>query len=445
MTARDPLQLVVHTADATTAHPLVPGTTLRVGRAEEADIRVVDAAISRAHAIFHAGPPLEVEDLGSANGTHVSKGVDRTMAGRTANVRTLSSGRIALAVGDVVTFGGALAVVRRAPRVASTDAVCLDPHMTRIYEQAARAAAGLLSVLVLGETGVGKELLARHVHQSSKRANKSFLAINCGAIAESLLEGELFGYERGAFTGAVQARAGLIESADGGTLFLDEVGELPPAIQVKLLRVLEQREVVRLGARSPRKFDVRFVAATNKDLEQACAAGTFREDLYFRLNGISLTIPPLRERQSELDALAARFLASAAAELDRPYVPTLSPAVIAAFAAYPWPGNVRELRNVIDRAVVLADDVIQLDHIPTKVSAAGAAQAMPRNAQKRALVDDSILQLRSEVSEAERRAVLEALEWAGGNQTKAAELLGISRRTLLHRLDEYGIERPRKR
>jgi len=444
----DVVHIAVFTGDTATVHTLRPGAVLRVGRGEANEIRINDSAVSRAHAIFHGGPPLEIEDLGSANGTSVSSALGRSARGETAGMRRVSQQRIPLNVGDVISFGTAIAVVRRGrdTHEPAAEFTLADPAMKRVYEQAARAAAGQLSVLILGETGVGKEVLARFVHEKSPRSKKPFLAINCAALSETLLEAELFGHEKGAFTGANAARAGLIESADGGTLFLDEVGEMPPSVQAKLLRVLEQREVMRVGARAPKKVDVRFVAATNRDLEREAEKGAFRSDLFFRLNGISFTIPPLRERLGELEELSQKFLASAARQLDRPATPRLAPEVVAAFRAYDWPGNVRELRNVIERAVVLADDEIVAEHLPVKVSAAAFKPRVVRNEEKRVLGDEQeIGRLRMEMSEAEKRKIVEALEKCDGNQTKAAELLGISRRTLLHRLDEYGLERPRKK
>jgi two-component system, NtrC family, response regulator AtoC len=439
------VQLVVFSGDSTAHYVLRPGSVLRVGRDESSDIRFNDAAVSRAHAIFHGGPPIEIEDLGSANGTHISTAGTRAAQAQTAAMRRASRERLPLSIGDVVSFGTSIAVVRHAPDGSEPAVTLVDPAMKRLYEQATRAAAGALSVLILGETGVGKEVLARHVHDRSPRAKKAFLAINCAALSESLLEAELFGHEKGAFTGALTARAGFIESADGGTLFLDEVGEMPLTVQAKLLRVLEQREVTRVGARVPKKVDVRFIAATNRDLERESERGAFRSDLFYRLNGISFTIPPLRERPTELAAFTERFIETSARSLDRK-PPTLSPLVAQAFAAYEWPGNIRELRNVIDRAIVLADDEVLPDHIPAKVFAAASRPRVARNEEKRVLGDEQeIGRLRREMADAEKRKIVEALDACDGNQTKAAEMLGISRRTLLHRLDEYGVVRPRKK
>jgi DNA-binding NtrC family response regulator len=450
------LQIAVFSGDAVAVHRLPPGGRLTVGRAPDSDLCVDDHAVSRRHAIIHAGPPLAIEDLGGANATMLSRAAERGQGGETVALRRLSSQRVALAVGDRLSFGAAVAVVRREPPPPSAapagddDVVIRDPGMRRLYEQAGRAAQGLLSVLVLGETGVGKDVLARAIHRASPRASRPFLAINCAALSESLLESELFGHEKGAFTGALQARPGLFESADGGTVFLDEIGDLPMVIQVKLLRVLEQREVLRVGARAPRPVDVRFVSATNRDLEAASAAGTFRQDLYFRLNGISLTVPPLRERPADVPWLVKRFLVTASRQMDRPAQPSLSPEVLASLQAYAWPGNVRELRNVVDRAVALAPgDVILPEHLPPKLVAAPPSPPPPGagvlRAPARPAASAAADRLRREVAEEEKRRILDALAQCDGNQTRAAELLGVSRRTLINRIIEFDLPRPRKR
>jgi two-component system response regulator AtoC len=356
----------------------------------------------------------------------------------------------------------------------SDSVVLCDPAMRVLYEQAARAAAATISVLVLGETGVGKEILAHSIHKLSPRREKPFLALNCAAISESLLEGELFGNERGAFTGAHAARQGLFEAAEGGTVFLDEVGELPMSIQVKLLRVLEERRVMRVGGRVTIPIDVRFVAATNRDLETCSEQGTFRQDLYFRLNGISLTIPPLRERRSEIVPLAEKFIRMTAEKMGHKSYPRLSDDATDLLQRYSWPGNIRELRNVIDRALVLSwGDSIVPEHFPPKLraapvtatsgptpgplasslasspsSSAGSSPSSPVSspiAGAMAEVDSPSRRLRLEMEALERNRIIEALERCGGNQTAAADMLGISRRTLVTRLDTYDLPRPRKR
>jgi DNA-binding NtrC family response regulator len=365
--------------------------------------------------------------------------------------------------------------------------------MQHIYRLTERIAASMINVLIMGETGVGKERLAEMVHQRSPRADSPFLRLNVAALTETLLESELFGHERGAFTGAVQAKPGLLETAHGGTVFLDEIGELPMSIQVKLLRVLEGQQVFRVGSLKPRSMDVRFVAATNRDLEAEVARGAFRQDLFFRLNGISLVIPPLRERLSELPELAKEFIGEACRKGNRTDEPPISDEALALMNRYGWPGNIRELRNVVERAVLLCTSgPITLAHLPVeKMSATFAArQVSPRPAllpradptpleekasaaaveatreevpvsltpppsmarihvngtspSQRLKAASSPKELRIDMRDFERQRILEALATCAGNQTAAAKMLGVSRRMLVNRLNLYGIPRPRK-
>jgi DNA-binding NtrC family response regulator len=289
-----------------------------------------------------------------------------------------------------------------------------------------RIAPSPINVLFLGETGVGKGVLAAELHRLSPRAAGPFVALNCAELAESLLEAELFGHERGAYTGAVTAKPGLIDSANGGTLFLDEVGEMPLSTQKKLLKVLDERQVRRLGSVKSHPVDIRVVSATNVDLLSAVEAGTFRQDLYFRLDGISLTVPPLRERPGELEGLVHLFLEQAAAQAGRA-VPEVTPEAWAALRRYSWPGNVRELRNAIERAAVLcASGVITPELLPAEKP-------------------HTTLYAEAPAPPGERERIEEALLRCAGNQTRAAKELGISRRTLVNRLAKYRFPRPHRR
>lgn len=328
--------------------------------------------------------------------------------------------------------------------VAATGTIIAAPSMIRLYEQVGLVAQNVIPVLLLGETGVGKEVLARAIHARSPREKRPFVAINCGALSESLLESELFGHEKGAFTGAVHERRGLFESAEGGTLFLDEIGDLAAAMQVKLLRVLQEREVVRVGGRAPIKVDVRIVAATHRDLDELVAAGTFREDLYYRIHGFPIAIPPLRERQAEILPLSQAFLQSACRAAGRARVPRISAEVEALLLEHDWPGNIRELRHAIERALVLcpvqdSSPVLTADHFDLQ----------PRRRTpvppSRPPLDRQSRTLQEEQSALEEQRIREALVRFGGNQTRAAEFLGISRRKLVMRLGDYELPRPRKR
>jgi two-component system, NtrC family, response regulator AtoC len=336
------------------------------------------------------------------------------------------------------------------PSEAPTNVV-VEGAMQQLQRLAAHVAAGKISVLVLGETGVGKEVLAETIHQLSPRAEKPFVRLNCAALTESLLESELFGHERGAFTGAVVAKPGLLETAEGGTVFLDAVGELPQATQVKLLRVLETRQVLRVGALKPRPIDVRFVSATNRDLEAEVARGAFRQDLFFRLNGVSLVIPPLRQRVGEIAGLARAFVEQAANQMGQD-APLITPAAMALLERYEWPGNIRELRNVIERAVLLCGGAsVDVPHLPIEkmrptppnnpppIQTPSKPRRVPTNPPL-----NSAMGLADEIEKLERQRIVEALEKCVGNQTKAAKMLGISRRTLTNRMNAFKLPRPRK-
>jgi two-component system, NtrC family, response regulator AtoC len=537
--------LVVMGAGALQRVPLGSRTPLIIGRADDADVHLVDPLTSRQHAALHIGNTFEIEDLGSANGTRVGdrevpKGTrvevktgDNITVGSTVLVvqrsRTLSAGQrvfqhgyfearldeeCARAKGDRRTFtlvrigidgkqkdragdwlvrevpanstvglfgrdeyevilplsgqeasvafdnlsreGARLGLTLRygaaafptegltreslmqqasialhGPPSAQGDFVVRDPAMQRLYQLARQVALGTISILILGETGAGKDVLAQTIHTASSRAGRPFLRLNCAAFNETLIESELFGHERGAFTGAVQAKPGLLETAEGGTVFLDELGELSPATQAKLLRVIETREVTRVGGLKPRTIDVRFVAATNKNLEEEIEQKRFRRDLYFRLNGVILTLPPLRERVAEIEELSRRFAREAAEQLGKP-CPTFDQEAMSALRSYAWPGNIRELRNTVERAVLLCDGAtIEVRDLPTERMAPEGQRSSTQPPPEGG-------------AQSERDRILQALRDCAGNQTRAAKLLGISRRTLVNRLDEFAIERPHK-
>ncbi len=445
--ATSPRWLVVLGGGAPNIVELKRGSTVTVGRSSECEVVLSDRAISRRHAALHVGVTLEIEDLGSANGVLV------------AGARVPAGGRAAVPVGTTIQMGTTLLVVDsgatrpdidaegptlsgRGGQAERGDAVVIDEAMVRLYEVVARVAPTRLNVLILGETGAGKELLAEAVHQSSPRASGPFVKINCAALAPQLLESELFGHERGAFTGADRARQGLVEAANGGTLLLDEVGEMPLELQAKLLRTIEDQKVKRVGAVTPRDVDVRYVASTNRDLAAESERGTFRRDLFYRLNGVRLEVPPLRARPAEIVPLAKRFAESVATGGE---VPSLTEEVITALHRYPWPGNVRELRNVMERAVAMCDQRrIVLADLPPEIlspDAKGPGAAAPTRTGD---VAPSSSNLREDLGAIEKRRIIEALERCNGNQTKAAKLLGMPRRTLIMRIEEYGLPRPRK-
>jgi DNA-binding NtrC family response regulator len=484
-----PLEIAVFTAYSVTTYPLPPSGRSTIGRGEDNDIRVADPTVSKRHAILHMGPPMRIEDAGSANGIRILAHRETAGTARLVETRLPPGGSMEIALGDGITIGATLITIRRdegdskpvSSRVARSFVapVIRDQKMRQLYEMVDRVAQGPISVLLLGETGVGKEVMAEAIHRRSPRSRGPFVALNCAALSESLLESELFGHEAGAFTGANRTKPGLFETAEGGTVFLDEVGELPLPIQVKLLRVLEERKVLRVGGLARRPINVRFISATNRDLEAEATRGTFRQDLYFRLNGISLIIPPLRERVPEIEPLAKTFIAKACAQMRLRTPPELSREALEALERHAWPGNIRELRNVIERSVVLCTgDRILPDHLgidrvasrvepsfpkvdpshqtlqttPPPISPMPSMIPITMPRDSRALSAPvtlpsgvSAAPLKAEMEELERKRIMDALEQCGGNQTQAAELLGMSRRTLVARLSGYGLTKPRKK
>jgi DNA-binding NtrC family response regulator len=303
--------------------------------------------------------------------------------------------------------------------------------MRELFRLIGRAARSASTVLVTGESGTGKELVARAVHEASERSG-AFVAVNCAAIPAELIESELFGHTGSAFTGAKQARAGLFESANGGTLFLDEIGELPLAVQPKLLRVLQEGAVRRVGADREREVNVRVIAGTNRDLEKEMTEGRFREDLFWRLNVIHLHVPPLRERAFDIPLLVEHFIAKVAVAAGRPPL-DVSQEALAVLTAYSWPGNVRELENAIERAVALAEGArLTPEDLPQRIRASGGAAAIIARSREQRLT----------VRELEREFILQTLRETGGNKSRAAELLGLDRKTLHRKLNEYREEDP---
>lgn len=414
---------------------VLPATgSLTIGRSSSCDVRIDHTSVSRKHAVLHLGPVNRIEDAGSANGTRI--------AGRAVNAGM----PLPVAAGEVIEIGNVVLVIQggdataaqrvppvkisppprsnRLPPAASSSTVAPpgaranETPMQRLERLVKLVAAGNIHVLITGETGTGKEVIAERVHRASRRANAGFVRVEAAALAENLLDRELFGEGD---------KPGLFETASGGTVLVDEVSELPLGTQAKLLRVLERSEVIRLDTTQPRKVDVRFIAATNRDLRAMVSEGTFREDLYFRLNGITIEVPPLRDRREQIATIASELLVNACAEARRPPMP-LTKEALARLESYDWPGNVRELKNAIDRAVLLSQgDTLDPMALPAGDAGDDAAGA----------------RLRNDLAAFERQRIVEALEKCAGNQTKAAQLLGISRRTLVSRLGEYNLPRPR--
>jgi DNA-binding NtrC family response regulator len=452
--------------------PLPAAGVVTIGRAAQSDVRLEHSSVSRHHACIHL-PSLELEDLHSRNGSWVldegaALGAPSALSRATAAGERLQPGvRHRFAPGAVLRLGEVVSVVQRSVPVLHTvpisapapdehAPVLQDPEMVQLYELAERMAATLLPVLILGETGVGKDVLAARMHQASPRKQGPFVRINCGALAESLLESELFGHQRGSFTGANESKPGLFELGDGGTVFLDEIGELPLRTQVKLLHVLETGHVTRVGATKAQRIDVRFIAATNRNIAQDVQAGTFRKDLYFRINTLCMRINPLRERKADILPLVRFFLRLACAR-GGAAEPQISSEAAEHLERYAWPGNVRELKNSVDRACLLCGHGPLLpQHFPTErellnvapdiadIWADADAPTRVRQRTELGQLPASPVPPLAEGAVARHAALIDALNSCGGNQTRAAELLGVSRRTLVNRLNELNLPRPRK-
>lgn len=311
--------------------------------------------------------------------------------------------------------------------------IARSPRMLEIFDTIRKIADYKTTVLITGESGSGKELIARAIHYNSPRSNKPFVAINCTAIPETLLESELFGYVKGAFTGANKDKKGLFEEAHGGTLFLDEVGDLPVPLQVKLLRVIQEEEIRRVGSSTTQKVDVRLITATLKDLGEEIKKGSFREDLYYRLNVLPIHIPPLRERKEDIPLLTEHFLQGFNKEMSK-QVERLSPETVQALSDYSWPGNVRELENTIERAMVLeTSHELTVEHLPDTIKNQEVNPAIKAAANE--------LSIKKMMTIMEQELIKKALEKTNGNRTWAAKLLEISHRALLYKIKRYGLER----
>ncbi len=308
-----------------------------------------------------------------------------------------------------------------------------DPDMRELIRTAQKMAKYQSTVLLIGESGTGKELMAKAIHLTSPWAEGNFVAINCGAIPENLLETELFGHAKGAFTDAHRAKKGLFEEASGGSLFLDEIGELPQMLQVKLLRALQEGQIRRVGDTSPIEVSTRIIAATVRDLEKDMRDGRFRSDLFYRLNVLPLTLPPLRRRKDDIPLLAEHFLKNASERLGKP-APALSREAMESLIEYNWPGNIRELENVIERAIVLAEgDRVTPDELPPAVKSAAEEPCTP-------VMNDDEMSIKKAGRTLEEKLIRKALEQTGGNRTQAAKMLEISHRALLYKIKEYGID-----
>ena len=440
------------------AYGLPPDGEAAIGRDAACEVVIDHEKISRRHAVIRMRD-WTVEDLGSRNGT-------------TVRGASLAAGSpVELAPGEPFQLGPFTAVVLA--RAVSTVRAALggshitieDPMLANPAPLVLSLAQSMINVLVVGETGVGKEVLSSALHRLSGRGG-AMVCINCAALSPQLLESELFGHERGAFTGAAATKPGLLEAATGGTVLFDEIGEMPLELQAKLLRAIETREVLRVGAVRPLTLDVRVLAATNRDLLTAVAAGTFRRDLFYRLAGITLSIPPLRDRPGQIDPLAIKFARAASGRVD-----ALGAAALIRLRSHGWPGNVRELKNVVERAALLAGagtvgaEHILLDQaqpelapartipaIPSAIAAASPARTIPATPSALAAAsanqaggtpDPATAGLTPEQL-ADRQRIVAALDACNGNQTRAAQQLGISRATLVTKLSIYRVPRPRK-
>ncbi len=454
MTQYDPgARLSVTISNGMTVEVRLGQKEVKIGRGQEADLQLPDPSVSRLHAkIFRVGGQYFLADLRSRNGTHADgKRITqlaledgrmfqvgpfrihfhRPASGIPAGEEPTAPPEMASASFDSINAQPLRVTKRTGAPTGSGEAsfglVGGSAHVRKLIATIRRVAASDVPVLIEGETGSGKELVARGIHDASARRERPFIVVNCGAISSELIESELFGHEKGAFTGATAQRKGAFELANGGTIFLDEIGELPFSLQPKLLRALEQKEVKRVGGNDLLLADVRILAATNRNLRDEISRKTFREDLYFRIGAITVSIPPLRDRREDVAPIARHFLTLMESQVSGP-LPVLSPAALDAMISHDWPGNVRELRNAIQRAVVMAESGQLTGH----------DFSFLRKTAKMEAETESVSGL-SRWEQAERTNILGELARQMGNKTKAARELGIAKSTLFEKLKKYGI------
>jgi len=415
-----PHLLIVAPDGTWSSKPLPTRGVLIIGRDDEVDVRVDERAVSRKHARLEAVGPgnLRLVDLRSANGTLVGGQLVRDAS-------------VVVRSGEPILIGRTVLSVHGLPP-ARTPESARQPRqsghaMSEIDKLVAKAAPTLMSVLLLGETGVGKGVTAHRIHSLSTRSKGPLMQLNCAALSTDLLESHLFGHVRGAFTGATQTKQGLLEVAAGGTVFLDEIGEMPLDVQAKLLVAIEDHVISRVGANLSTPIDVRFICATNRDLEVEVRHGRFRKDFYYRINEFPISIPPLRERRDEIDGLVLQFACDLAKRLNRDQPPVFHEDALAALNRYDWPGNIRELRTIVQRAIVLADENTVTPHV------LAAAR----------LHTDALPPPGGGAEDAERERVRAALLENYWNQTRTAEQLGIPRNKLIWLIQRYNLPRPR--
>ena len=437
-----PYELVVFVwGDDPRRFPLPKTGQVTIGRERRYnDIAIPDSSVSRIHATLTLGEKIMLTDLSSRNGTLVRRSAKPVRVDETRTDDGAPGKTFEVRGGDRLSFGSVISILRNTRDesalgcgpLASGRRMVRDPAMVALYGEVAELAASSnrACVLILGETGVGKELLARAIHDASPRAKNAYVVVNCANINDGLFESEMFGHRKGAFTGATFDKKGLFELANGGTLVLDEIGELTALTQAKLLRVLEDRQVLRLGAEKPMQVDVRIVASTNRNLEECVLRRQFREDLYYRLKGFELVIPPLRSRPDEILPLAQMFLEEECKANGQAQVPQLSPDAAACLVNYSFPGNVRELRSAMGQAAVFChNEVVMMHHLPPKITGMNRAPC-PRETEPETPKQNVDEQMR----------MLQALHAHRWNIIRAAKSLNMPKRTFQYKMKRYGIE-----